>query len=389
MSAAASPSPVTSGPVDEADALARLRLLRSPRVGPVTYFQLLRRFGHAAAALDALPEIAGRGGSSYRIASAAGIEDEVAAVMAAGARYLFHDSPDYPAALCDLDPPPPILTMRGDPGLFTRPALAMVGARNASAAACRLAREWSAELVAGGYVVVSGLARGIDTAAHSGALRGQGEGPANVVPGGTIAVIAGGIDRIYPSENAALQEEIARRGLLIAEMPPGTEPVARHFPWRNRIIAALGGATVVMEAAPRSGSLITARLAGELGREVMAVPGSPLDPRSLGGNQLIRDGAVLVQCAGDIAELLTGFTGEARGPLRDRRPAFVPNDPDCADAPVAADAIGSRLGLAPVAIDEIIRQTGASPGAVHMALVELELAGRLVRHAGGRVSASP
>ncbi|MEO0032901.1 MAG: DNA-protecting protein DprA, partial [Pseudomonadota bacterium] len=229
-----------------------------------------------------------------------------------------------------------------------------------------------------GHAVVSGLARGIDGAVHQGALAGGAGGE-----GGTIAVIAGGIDVTYPPENAGLQAQVAREGVLLAEMLPGTEPLARHFPHRNRIIAGLAAGTVVMEAAPRSGSLITARLAGEAGREVMAVPGSPLDSRSHGCNQLIRDGAILVQSAADVDELLRGFAGAPRSTFREGTSEPYRATPEIADEP--ADVAG-LLGTAPVPVDELIRLSGASPGQVQMALLELELGGRLVRHAGGRVS---
>ncbi len=356
------------------EAFARIRLLRSPNIGPVSYNQLLRRFGTASAALDALPDLAARGGAPYRPAAADRVEREIAAVRKAGARYLFHDGPDYPALLAELESPPPILTIRGDAALLHRPSVAVVGARNASAAAVKLSRDFATALAGQGYAVVSGLARGIDAAAHRGALAGMATG------GGTVGVIASGIDITYPPENVDLQEQVACEGLLIAEMPPGTEPLARHFPHRNRIIAGLATGTLVVEAAPKSGSLITARLAAEAGREVMAIPGSPLDSRSHGCNQLIRDGAILVQKPEDVVELLTGFTGQPRSAFRERAPAYDSTlDDDRAD-------IAGMLTLAPVAVDELIRQSGASAGAVQMALLELELAGRLVRHAAGRVS---
>ena len=240
--------------LSQEEAFARIRLLRSPNIGPVSYSQLLRRFGTAQAALEGLPDLAKRGGRAYRAAPAEGIEREVAAVRAAGARYLFHDSSDYPALLRELDSAPPILTCRGNIALAAQPCVAMVGARNASAAAVKIAREFAAGLADAGFTVVSGLARGIDGAAHQGAL------PA------TIGVIASGIDIAYPPQHADLQERIAREGLLLAEQPPGTEPRGSHFPSRNRIIAGLSSGTLVVEAAPKSGSLITARLAGEAGR---------------------------------------------------------------------------------------------------------------------------
>lgn len=363
--------------IDAAERWARLQLLRSPHVGPVTYHHVMRQFGSAQAALPHLPERAARGGGAWRLAPAARIDAELAACQAAGARHVWHDEPDYPLALTRLDAAPPVITLRGATALFDQPAVAMVGARNASAGAVRLAREFAAALAARGFAVVSGLARGIDAAAHRGALAGQAG------DGGTIGVVAGGIDVVYPPEHAALQAEIAERGALIAEMPPGTEPQARHFPTRNRIIAGLAAGTVVVEAAPASGSLITARLAGEFGREVMAVPGSPLDPRARGCNALIRDGAILVQSADDIAELVQTFEGSARSTFREPSGAIAP---DWTDSPIGHDAIVGLIGLAPVAVDELVRQSGAAPGVVHDALIDLELAGRLQRHAGGRVS---
>ena len=369
----------------QAEAFARIRLLRSPNVGPVSYVQLLRRFGCGVAALEALPDLASRGGGRYSAAPVARIEAEILAVRRAGARYLFHDSPDYPPLLLQAEGAPPILIARGDAGLAARPTVALVGARNASAAAMKLAAMFASELSARGFVVVSGLARGIDGAAHKGALggalAGAGEGATN--DGGTIGVIAGGIDVTYPPEHADLQQEIAAQGLLLTEQPPGTEPLARHFPARNRIIAGLAIGTVVVEAAPKSGSLITARLAGELGREVMAVPGSPLDARSHGCNQLIRDGATLVQSADDVIEALSDFHGAPQ--LRLREPVAEPLPIAEAADHVPINIIG-LLNTAPVGVDDLIRLSGASPGAVQMALLELELAGQLMRHAGGRVS---
>lgn len=354
------------------EAFARIRLLRSPNVGPVSYAQLLRRFGNAQAALEALPDLAGPAGRDYRPAPREAIEREVAAVRAAGARYLFHDTPGYPELLGRVEGAPAILTVRGDPSLADRPGVAMVGARNASAAAMKLARDFAHALAESGFVVVSGLARGIDGAAHEGAL------PA------TIGVIASGIDVAYPPQHAELQERIAREGLLIAEQPPGTEPRGSHFPSRNRIIAGLALGTLVVEAAPKSGSLITARLAGEAGREVMAIPGSPLDARSHGCNQLIREGAVLVQTPEDVVELLSGFDGTPRSSLGETQPcAFGVDDELLADDPADLAAL---LTAAPVTVDELVRQSGGSAGAVQMALLELEIAGRLVRHSGGRVS---
>ncbi|MGB3738963.1 MAG: DNA-processing protein DprA [Pontixanthobacter sp.] len=354
------------------EAFARIRLLRSPNIGPVTYAQLLARFGDAASAIDALPDLGRKGGRSYTPAKQDRIAAEIAATKRAGARYLFKDSPDYPPLLRALDSAPPILTWRGDLALANQPCVAMVGARNASAAAVKLSREFAGGLAEAGFTVVSGLARGIDGAAHEGAF------PA------TIGVIASGIEIAYPPQHAELQERIASGGLLLAEQPPGTEPRGSHFPSRNRIIAGLATGTLVVEAAPKSGSLITARLAGEAGREVMAIPGSPIDARSQGCNHLIREGAVLVQTVDDVVELLRGFDGLPRSTFREVDTPDYDYGEDLADAE-AAD-IASLLSTAPVAVDELVRQSGESAAGVTIALMEMEIAGQLQRHAGGKVS---
>jgi DNA processing protein len=350
----------------------RLRLLRSANVGPVTYAQLIARFGTAEAALEALPMLAARGGGrAPQIADAGAVRREIAAVERLGARYLFLDDPAYPPLLGELDNAPPALILRGNMALLERPCVAMVGARNASAAACRFARQLAIGLVEQGATVVSGLARGIDTAAHQGALAG-----------GTVGVIASGIDIVFPPENAELQERVARQGLLVTEQPPGTEPLARFFPARNRIIAGLSLGTVVVEAAPRSGSLITARIAAEAGREVMAVPGSPLDPRAQGCNLLIREGAILVQSADDIWEQVRPIDARVVRAPGDRFGAAPPEDASDADR----RRVTGLLGPVPVGVDELIRQSGCAPAVVQTVLLELELAGRLDRHAGARVS---
>lgn len=360
----------------EADVFARLRLIRSPNVGPVTYRQLIARFGTAAAALEAIPELAARGGKrQFSPAPENSIHAEIQHLQKYGAKMLFMDDQDYPDLLAQLDNAPPVISYLGNIALINRNIIAMVGARNASAGACRFARQLALELGERDIVVASGLARGIDTAAHQGAL-----------PGGTIAVIAGGIDVAYPPENRALQDEIAARGLLIAEQPPGTEPFARHFPYRNRIIAGIAQATLVVEAAPRSGSLITARLAAEAGRDVMAVPGSPLDPRSRGCNQLIRDGATLIQDVDDVTELLRPI--DQRMTMRSP-PLFRENDdqkaPKFDSSDAAREAVLRLLSMNYVPVDELIRQSGVGASAVQMTLLELELAGRLERGAGAKV----
>ncbi|KZY56545.1 DNA processing protein DprA [Erythrobacter sp. HI0063] len=356
----------------QAEAFARIRLLRSPRIGPVSYAQLLARYGDAETALEALPTIGRSGGGSYSAVPREKVEREVEAVRRAGAKYLFHDRPDYPAPLREIDGAPPILTFRGDLALAARPCVAVVGARNASAAAVKLARDFSQGLAEAGFTVVSGLARGIDGAAHEGAFPQ------------TIGVIASGIDIAYPPQHRDLQDRIASEGLLIAEQPPGTEPRGSHFPSRNRIIAGLASGTLVVEAAVKSGSLITARLAGEAGREVMAIPGSPLEPRSHGCNHLIREGAVLVNSPEDVVELLSGFDGSPRSTFREPVGTFDHAPEELAEAEPAD--IAALLTTAPVSVDELIRQSGAGAAAVQLALLELEIAGRLERHAAGRVS---
>lgn len=355
------------------DLIDRLRLIRTPGIGPVAYRQLMLRFGDAGAALAAIPDLARRGGGKVPTVFAKDkAEREIEAVESLGARYLVLGQGLYPRALAEMEDAPPLLTAKGRFDLLDRPTVAIVGARNASAAACRFARGLAHDLGQEGVTVVSGLARGIDSAAHDGSL-----------DGGTIAVIAGGIDIVYPPENEARQKDIAQRGLLIAEMPPGTEPRARHFPYRNRIIAGLAAGTVVVEAAPQSGSLITARLAADAGREVMAVPGSPLDPRAQGCNQLIRDGATLIQTAADVMESITHLNGKVASPSR---PFEHQSAPPIDLEPDIRVHIEELLGPSPVPVDEIVRLSGAEPGVVQLVLLELDLAGRLDRHAGNKVS---
>ncbi len=355
------------------DLLDRLRLIRSANIGPVTYFQLLQRFGTAKAALDAIPQLAARGGGKApRIADMRDIAHEVETVQRIGARYLFLGQGLYPSLLAELDSAPPALIVRGDLRLLDRPAIAIVGARNASAAACRFARDLARGLSDENVLVVSGLARGIDTAAHQGSLER-----------GTAGVIASGIDIAYPPENKDLQEQVATKGVLIAEQPPGKEPLARHFPYRNRIIAGMSLGTVIVEAAPKSGSLITARLAAEAGREVMAVPGSPLDPRAQGCNALIRDGATLIQSAADVLETIRPIAANMLGaPRHEFRPERISTDASDGDRL----KILNLLSHAPVPVDELIRQSGLPPATVQTVLLELELGGRLERHAGAKVS---
>ncbi len=356
------------------DLIDRIRLLRTPGIGPITFRQLIARFGTAAAALEAVPDLARRGGGAPpRLFSRNDAEREVTKAQALGARYLVLGQGLYPNLLAQIEDAPPVLLAKGRLSLLDLPAVAMVGARNASAAACRFARGLARELGDEGLAVVSGLARGIDAAAHDGALESA-----------TIGVVAGGVDIFYPPENEARQRKMWEVGLVVSERPPGLEPRSKDFPRRNRIIAGLSLGTVVVEAAPRSGSLITARLAAEAGREVMAVPGSPLDPRAQGCNQLIRDGATLVQSAADVMEAVRPFEGRVAAPS-------VPYEgkADATDVeldPSVAREVERLLGPSAVPVDEIIRLSGAPSGEVQMALLELDLAGRLDRHAGGKVS---
>lgn len=353
------------------DLIDRLRLVRSAGIGPVTARQLVQRFGSAGAALEALPDLARRGGGKPpRISGRDEAEREIDRVEKLGARWLVLGQGLYPRALAELEDAPPLLVVKGNLALLDRPMVAIVGARNASAAACRFARGLAHDLGREGIVVVSGLARGIDSAAHDGAM-----------DTGTIGCAAGGIDIFYPPENEARQRRMSEVGLVVSERPAGLEPRARDFPRRNRIIAGLSAGTVVVEAAPRSGSLITARLAGEAGREVMAIPGSPLDPRAQGCNQLIRDGATLVQGAADVIEMLRPSSVS-----RMAEPPPEPFDSRVGPAETAREAILGLLGPVAVSVDELVRQSGAPTPDVQLVLLELDLAGRLDRHAGGRVS---
>lgn len=360
--------------------LDALRLARTENVGPVTFRRLIHRFGSATAALAALPDLARRGGRSRPLKPfpREAAERELAALARLGARLLALGAPDYPRALAALDDAPPVLSVLGDADQLSKRAVAVVGARNASTNGRRIATDLARELAASGLVVVSGLARGIDAAAHRGAL-----------DRGTVAVVAGGVDVVYPPENEELQRDIAIHGAIVAELPPGTVPQARHFPRRNRLVSGLSLGVVVVEAAPRSGSLITARFALEQGRDVFAVPGSPLDPRCRGTNNLIREGATLTESAADVLQTLDGMVrtlgrdGADAGTLAEEPPlpAIGDDDTDGARATIL-----EQLGPTPTPVDDLVRQTGIPAGLARTVLLELELAGRLERHAGDRVA---
>lgn len=354
-----------------------LRLIRSENVGPIIFFQLIEHFGSAGAALTALPDLARRGGSkaSTRICDKPAAEREIEALDKIGGHLVAWGEDGYPAPLAATDDPPPVIAVRGRTNLFKRPAVAVVGARNASANGRRFAQTISRDLGEAGIVVASGLARGIDAAAHEGAIGS-----------GTVAVVAGGIDVVYPAENTALYERIADQGVIIAEEPFGTVPHARHFPKRNRIISGVAMGVVVVEAASRSGSLITARLGLEQGREVFAVPGSPLDPRCRGTNDLIRRGATLTESAADVLEQIGGMLRPASAPRKEATHAGPQPQFDERELASARSKIAESLGPTPVQVDEIVRQCQLSPAVVAAILLELELAGRLDRHPGHQVS---
>ncbi|MGE5502100.1 MAG: DNA-processing protein DprA [Ignavibacteriales bacterium] len=356
-----------------------LRLIRSENVGPRTFAKLIDRYGTAGAALAALPELARRGGRARPIAVCpkAEAERELEAAARIGAIPLASCEPGYPRALAAIDDAPPLIYVLGNPSVLGRSTVAMVGARNASVNGRNLARRIAADLGHAGLVVASGLARGIDTAAHEGSLAT-----------GTVAVMAGGVDVIYPPENATLHRDIAAAGAVVSEMPPGIQPQASHFPRRNRIVSGLALGVVVVEASPRSGSLITARLAMEQGREVFAVPGSPLDARAQGPNGLIRQGATLTESAADVLRVLDDLLRRplaepGRGGGWSGGPASPPEEAELARV---RSTIVESLGPTPVTVDEIIRQCQLSPSVVSMVLLELELAGRLERHSGHKVS---
>lgn len=362
----------------EAERIARLRLIRSQNVGPVTFRELLERFGDARRALDALPDLARRGGRArpISICSKAAAAREFEQTRETAVEIVVFGDDAYPRSLAATEDAPGVLLIKGHRHLLAAPTVAIVGARNASAVGVRFAREIAAELGGRGLTVVSGMARGIDSAAHEGSLAT-----------GTLAVMAGGIDIVYPAENQDLYDRIAETGLLISEMPLGIPPQARHFPRRNRIISGLALGVLVVEAAPRSGSLITARLAGEQGREVFAVPGSPLDPRSRGANNLIRQGAVLTETADDIMNVLDEIMRRPLGePDQGRVPGPVPTPPGDDELDSARRVVHQKLSPAPISVDELVRQCHLTPGAVLTILLELELAGGLQRHPGNQVS---
>ncbi len=368
---------MTAASLSDAERRAWFRLARTQNVGPATFAALIGRFGSAIEAIGEAPRLARRGGSSetLRVPSDNDAQREIDQLHKLGGRLIVSIEPEFPPGLAALDSPPPVISVLGRAELLQRDMVAIVGARNASALGRKFAGQLAADLGRAGFIVVSGLARGIDAAAHEAA-----------VATGTCAVVAGGIDIVYPPENAKLYQRIAADGVVVAEMPLGQSPQARHFPRRNRIISGLSRGVVVVEAAEGSGSLITANYALEQGREVFAVPGSPLDPRAKGTNRLIRDGATLTEAADDIIAVLNTQTRGFREPAGARGPSVPDASALDAEADRVRAALGDMLGPAPVDIDELVRQCGAPVAAILAALLELELAGRVERHPGGKVS---
>lgn len=358
-------------PASGGDRLDWLRLIRSRRVGPQTFHRLMGEHGSAAAALAALPGIAAASGiADYEACPEAVVRAEVAAARVAGARILCRGEDAYPAALAAVPDAPPVLWVMGDATLLNRPSVALVGARNASSLGLRMARRLAEGLGEAGFAVVSGLARGIDAEAHQTALAS-----------GTVAVMAGGVDVIYPPENAGIAAEIAAKGCRISEQPMGLQPQTRHFPQRNRLISGLSRAVVVVEAAEKSGSLITARTALDQGREVLAVPGHPFDARAAGCNMLIRDGATLIRGPADVIAALGPVADMPRPPRRDAAPAPARVETAGLDAMIL-----TRLGLSPMPEDMLIRDLALPPAAVAAGLLSLELEGRVQRQPGGLLS---
>ena len=361
--------------MNESERIARLRLARSAGIGSKTFERLIDHCGTAVEALEALPGLSARGGRKkpLRACPADDAEAEIEAIAALGGQLIVSGEAGYPEALSAIPDPPPVLTVLGDAALLGRPTVGVVGMRNASAAGRKFARGLARDLGAAGLVVSSGMARGIDGAAHEGALGT-----------GTVAVLAGGVDVPYPTEHTDLHRRIAESGAVISEHRPGTVPTARHFPARNRIISGLALGVVIVEAAPRSGSLITARLANEQGRIVFAVPGSPLDPRAKGPNDLLRQGATLVEGAEDV---VAGIAGMAPRPPR---PAGTAAENPAGPLEEAGDdaraLLAAQLSQTPLTVDELVRECQLSAAMVQTILLELELAGRIARQPGNRVA---
>ncbi len=362
--------------LDEAEKIAWLRLIRTDNIGPITFYNLLQTYGSAKKAIEALPGLAKRGGrlKGLNVTEEFAVTREWEQLRKKGGDFIFAADEFYPLALAATEDAPPVLSVLGNKQLLNRSTIGIVGARNASLNGRKFAEKISRDLGQAGQIIASGLARGIDTAAHSGALST-----------GTIAVVAGGIDIIYPPENEKLYHAIAEQGCIVAESPLTMEPLARHFPKRNRIISGLSSGVVVVEATLKSGSLITARMAAEQGRDVYAVPGHPFDPRAAGPNKLIRDGATLVQSAEDVLENLNSFRTTSPTLQESRQDEWMPQVLDDNDAEAVREIILQNMSSAPVTVDELVRNCHLTIPSVQMILLELELAGRLQRLPGNRI----
>ncbi len=355
--------------------LAIMRLIRTQNIGPVTLTMLLRRYKTGSAVLEQLPEISKRSRISLNISTQSAAEDEIAAAEKIGAQIIVRGEDAYPKSLAMFDDAPGCLTCLGHLHLLQKPALSVVGSRNASLNALYLTRLLCSEIGQAGYTIVSGMARGIDAAAHEGSLTT-----------GSIAVLAGGVDQVYPRENTRIYESLRDQGVLMSEMPTGMQPFAKHFPIRNRIIASLGIRLLVVEAGLKSGSLITAREAADRGRDVMAIPGSPLDPRSKGCNNLLRDGAMLVQDSQDILEQIDSKEWKVNPPSLPLFDEGKPTDPNQDEVEKAKQELLNLLSFDASSVDELIKRCHFSIPVISMALFEMELAGVIIRHYGNRVS---
>ena len=377
MSLFSSSAKIPVSTLDEKERIAWLRLIRTENIGPITFYSLMQSFGTAQKAIEALPTLSRKGGrlKDLKLCTADAAIAEMQALEALGGKMVFAAEAAYPLALSAIEDAPPVLSVLGNAKLLNLPSIGIVGARNASLNGRKFAEKIARELGEGGQMVVSGLARGIDTAAHAGSLAT-----------GTIACVAGGADVIYPPENTALYHQIKSEGCIVAESPLGMEPMARHFPKRNRIISGLSAGVIVVEATLKSGSLITARMAAEQGRDVYAIPGHPFDPRAAGPNKLIQDGATLVQTAHDILDNLASFSGTRQTLAESFQTPWTPEDLSENDAETVRDTILQNLSSTPVTVDELVRTCHLTIPAVQMVLLELEIAGRIQRLPAGRIA---
>jgi DNA processing protein len=376
MSLFSSTARATIPSLDEKEKIAWLRLIRTENIGPITFYSLLQNFGSAQKAIAALPTLSRKGGrlKDLKLCGEDTAIAEMEALQALGGRMIFAAEEIYPLALSAIEDAPPVLSVLGNPKLLNLPCIGIVGARNASLNGRKFTEKLSKDLGNAGQIVVSGLARGIDAAAHTGAIAT-----------GTVACVAGGVDNIYPPENMKLHQQIKEEGCIVAESPLGMEPMAKHFPKRNRVISGLSAGVVVVEATVKSGSLITARMAAEQGRDVYAIPGHPFDPRAAGPNKLIQDGATLVLDANDILQNLADFSGTRQNLNEPFQASWEPEILSENDGEEVRDRILQNLSSTPVAVDELVRSCHLTIPAVQMVLLELEIAGRVQRLPGNRI----